>query len=412
MNDKTPDENGLQFFYDACQRLGIDEQLTNFMIAPSREIRVELPLRRDDGSISHYSGYRVQHHNALGPYKGGLRYHPHVDMDEFRDLARLMTLKTALTRLPLGGAKGGVNCDTHDLSEDELQRLTRYFVRKIHRDIGPNIDIPAPDVGTNSRVMAWICDEYSLLHGHSPATVTGKPLLIGGSEGRDAATGRGVALTIQEYANHRADSLESKTVAIQGFGNVGYNSARELSALGMKIIAVSDSGGTAVNRDGLDIEKVSAHKKENGSVAGFQDSDTAPANSVLQAECDYLIPAALGGVITSKNVDSVKAKVIVEAANHPVTYSADKALCGRDIDILPDILANSGGVIVSYFEWVQNLQQMAWSADEVDKRLQKQLRDSCSRVFAVKTGKHCSYRDAAYELALERLKDAICMTMF
>lgn len=412
MSNEMQDDNGLRYFREACQRLGIDEQLTNFMIAPSREIRVELPLRRDDGTITHFSGYRVQHHNALGPYKGGLRYHPRVDMEEFRDLARLMSLKTALTRLPLGGAKGGINCDVHKLSEDELQALTRYFIRKIHRDIGPNVDIPAPDVGTNSKVMAWIYDEYSLMHGHSPATVTGKPLLIGGSEGRDAATGRGVAITIQEYANHRADTIEGKTVAIQGFGNVGYNAARELSALGMTIIAVSDSGGTAINRNGLDVEKVAAHKKEHGSVSGYPDSDTSDANSILLIECDYLIPAALGGVITSDNVDFIKAKVIVEAANHPITFNADKSLCGRDVDILPDVLANSGGVIVSYFEWVQNLQQLAWSAEEVDKRLQKQLRDACSRVFAVKTGKHCSYRDAAYELALARLKDAICMTMF
>lgn len=400
------------FLNDTCKSLDIGDELKSILIAPSREIRVELPLKRDDGSYSHFSGYRVQHHNALGPYKGGLRFHPDVTLEESRQLACLMSLKTALAGLPLGGAKGGIDCDPHDLSRDELQRLTRYFVRKMHHNMGPNTDIPAPDIGTNAQVMAWIQDEYSVLYGFSPAAVTGKPVLIGGSQGRESATGDGVGIVMNEYAIHRAEILDGGTAVIQGFGNVGLHTALDLARRGMKILAISDSRGAVHDSEGLDIGKLVAHKAATGAVTGFANSDTISDNELLGIECDYLIPAALGNTITAKNAKSLRARVVAEAANNPISYEADPILTEQGIVVLPDILVNSGGVIVSYYEWVQNLQQMPWPASRVSEELTKTLQASCNQVFAIETGKHCGFRAAAYEVAVERLRDAICMTIF
>lgn len=394
------------FLRQACVRLGYDDQTYEVLLIAAREIRVELPLRKDDGSIVVYSGYRVQHHNARGPYKGGLRYHPEVNLDDVRGMACLMSLKTALVDIPLGGAKGGIDCDPYVLTERELETLTRKFVQKMHRNIGPNLDIPAPDVGSNAQVMAWIQDEYSKIYGYSPAVVTGKPIETGGSPGREDATGRGVSIVMEEYAKHRQESLEGKTVAIQGFGNVGSHAARILNENGMKVIAVGDVRGGIFNSRGLAIEKVLAHHKKAGTVAGCDGAEPISNDNLLELECDYLIPAALGGVIGDFNAGRVRAKVIAEAANGPVTDQGNQILCERGIPILPSILTNAGGVTVSYFEWVQNLQQFSWSLEEVERRLRDKLTRAAKAVFQLAGGEQCSYRQAAYTIATRRLKDA------
>jgi glutamate dehydrogenase (NAD(P)+) len=396
----------------ACDRLGYDEQVFQLLAGTSREIRVELPLLRDDGSIETFFGYRIQHHNALGPYKGGLRFHPTVEADEMRWLACLMSLKSALIGLPLGGAKGGIDCDPKSLSRRELQSLTRRFTQRLHRNIGPNLDIPAPDVGTNEQVMAWIHDEYSTIYGYTPAVVTGKPILVGGSEGRRAATGRGVGIVMQEYAHHRADTLAGKTAIVQGFGNVGQYAALDLSARGVKITAAIDSQGAIGSAEGLNVAALIKHKTETGTVAGFDGGETAAADAIILQKCDYLIPAALGGTINTDIAQKLNAQVVVEAANNPVSPDADHILNSRNVVVLPDILVNAGGVIVSYFEWVQNLQQMPWPVEKIDTELSARLSKACDRVFAVSTGQDCSYRTAAYEIATRRLKDAIWTTVF
>ena len=404
--------DGLRFLIDACQRLELDAEMTEILAASSREIKVDLPIRGDDGSITHFSGYRVQHHNVFGPYKGGLRYHPDIGLEDLRWLACLMSLKTALMELPLGGAKGGIDCDPRVLSRSELQQLTRYFVRKIHRNIGPYLDIPGPDAGTDAQVMAWIQDEYSVLYGNSPGAVTGKPVLLGGSEGRDSATGRGVALIMNEFAKHRAEELTGLSASIHGFGNVGRNAAFDLKARGMRIIAVSDSHGAVYNQTGLDIERLAQHKDATGTVTGFTEAEAFSHHDLLTLECDYLIPAAIGRDIDEGLAGKIAARVVVEAANNPTTYAAHRMLEERDIVVLPDILVNAGGVIVSYFEWVQNLQQVTWSADRVSTELASKLQKACARVFAVETGRGGGYRSSAYEVAITRLKQGICTAMF
>lgn len=409
---KGEEEDGIRFLLEACQRLDLDPDMTSILISPSREIRVDLPIRRDDGSIDHFTGYRVQHHNALGPYKGGLRFHPDISMEELRWLACLMSLKTALVRLPLGGAKGGIDCDPRALSRTELQQLTRYFVRKMHRNFGPNIDIPAPDVGTDSQVMAWIHDEYSVLYGYSPAAVTGKPVLIGGSEGREGATGQGVGIVMHDYAKHRGEPLDGRTAVIQGFGNVGLHTALDLSGRGMRVICVSDSRGAIYDPRGLDVGKVRQHKGESGSVADYPAAEKISNADLFGLSCDYLIPAAVGCDIDASVAQRIAARTVVEAANNPVSYEAAAVLASRGIPVLPDILVNAGGVIVSYFEWVQNLQQVPWTSDRVTLQLTSILHEACSRVFAIEAEKSCGFRAAAYESAVVRLRDGICTTMF
>jgi glutamate dehydrogenase (NAD(P)+) len=405
-------ESNAHFLKAACARLGYDDQVFRLLAGTSREIRVDLPILRDDGLVQTFHGYRVQHHNALGPYKGGLRFHPTVDANEVRWLACLMSLKTALIGLPLGGAKGGVDCDPKILSRRELQSLTRRYTQKLHRNIGPSLDIPAPDVGTNEQVMAWIHDEYAAIYGYTPAVVTGKPLLIGGSEGRLNATGRGVGIVMQHYAGHRADTLEGTTAIIQGFGNVGQFAALDLASRGVQIIAVSDSSAGVFQMDGLKIDGLIAHKKCTGTVAGFDGAETGRSDDLIERPCDYFIPAALGGAIDGSNVDRLNAKVIVEAANNPITPDADRVLTRNGVVVLPDILANAGGVIVSYFEWVQNLQQMPWPLEKIESELTHRLERACDQVFAVSAGQSCCYREAAYDIATRRLKDAIWTTIF
>ncbi len=394
------------FLKQACERLEYDPQIYNVLLVASREIRVELPLRRDDGSISVYNGYRVQHHNARGPYKGGLRFHPEIDMEESRGLACLMSLKTALVDIPFGGAKGGIDCDPYALSDRELEMLTRKFVQKMHRNIGPNIDIPAPDIGSNAQTMAWIQDEYSKLYGYSPAVVTGKPVFTGGSPGREKATGQGIGFVLEEYAKHRGEPLQGRTVAIQGFGNVGSHTARVLSGLGMKIVAVSDVRGGVFDPAGLAVDEVAAHHRKVGTVVGAAAAEPVSNEVLLELECDYLIPAALGSVIGEHNVERVRAGVVVEAANGPLTETGDRVLREREVPVLPDILVNAGGVIVSYFEWVQNLQQFSWSSRTVRERLHTRLRHASQAVFSRAEDESCTYREAAYAIATQRMKEA------
>jgi glutamate dehydrogenase (NAD(P)+) len=317
-----------------------------------------------------------------------------------------MSLKTALVDIPLGGAKGGIDCDPTTLSPRELETLTRKFVQKIHRNIGPNLDVPAPDVGSDAQIMAWIQDEYSKVYGYSPAVVTGKPIVTGGTPGREEATGRGMAIVLEAYAKDRGENLVGKTVVIQGFGNVGSNTARILDEVGMKVIAVSDVHGGVFDPRGLVLDRVLANAEKVGTVVGTAGTEPIDNEALLELECDYLIPAALGRVIGRHNADRIRAGTVVEGANGPVTHLGDQILSRRGIPVLPDILANSGGVTVSYFEWVQNLQQLSWSLDLVQKRLRRKLETAARAVFSQAKDDPCSYRRAAYQLATARLKDA------
>ncbi len=402
----------MRFLKEAAVALEYDDREFSLLAGLSREVRVAMPLQRDDGSIQTYYGYRVQHHNALGPYKGGLRYHPSVNLNELRWLACLMSLKTALVELPLGGAKGGIDCDPKLLSRRELRSLTRYFVQKLHRNIGPNLDIPAPDVGTDAQVMAWIQDEYSVIYGYTPGVVTGKPTLVGGARGRESATGRGIGIVMQEYAHHRADELLGKTAVIQGFGNVGRHAASDLTDRGVKIIAVSDSSGGIINKAGLDVKRLVKHKDKMGSVLGFDSAEEIDNQALLMLKCNYLVLAALGGAVDETQASRLKAEIVVEGANNPVAYAGDLVLRDRGIVVLPDILASTGGVVVSYFEWVQNIQHMPWSEDDITAGLTVRLTKACDGVFAVATGQNCSLREAAHRIATKRLKDALWITSF
>lgn len=395
------------FLHEACQMLGYNDQVFALLSGASREFKVQLPLLRDDGSLEIFYGYRVQHHNSLGPYKGGLRYHPSVNMQDTHTLAALMSLKTALVKVPFGGAKGGIDCDPRTLSHRELESLTRTLVEKIHRNIGPNLDIPAPDIGTNGQVMAWIHDEYSKIYGYTPGVVTGKPLLIGGSEGREEATGSGVAIVMQQHARHQAEKLEGKSVVLQGFGNVGTYAAKAFHSFGMKVMAISDSKGAIFDKNGLDLDAICIHRSEGGRISDYPGAQQITNDALLKLPCDYLVPAAMGGVINESMAGKIKAKVIVEAANNPTTFEGDKILIERGIPVLPDILANAGGVIVSYFEWVQNMQQMPWEKQKIIDQLTRKLSMASEQVFAVATGKTCSYRQAAYLIATQRLRDAV-----
>jgi glutamate dehydrogenase (NAD(P)+) len=394
------------FFTRACDQLGLHRTVSAVLLAASREIRIELPLQKDDGSVAVFSGYRVQHHNARGPYKGGLRFNPTVNLEELRGLARLMSVKTALLDLPFGGAKGGIDCDPSLLSARELETLTRKFVQKLHRNLGPNVDILAPDMGTSGRVMAWIQDEYSKIYGHTPAVVTGKPVFMGGLPGREGATGQGVVMVMDEFAKARGECLEGKTIAIQGFGNVGSHATEALGKLGARLVAVSDIFGGVYNSEGIQLQGLLSHVRKTGTVAGADGTQPIDNENLLELECDYLIPAALGRVITRFNAPRVQARVIVEAANSPVTYLADEILAERRIPVLPDILVNAGGVTASYFEWVQNLQQMSWSFGEVEQELRSRLVATTRSVMSLADQEDCSWREAAYQLAIRRLNEA------
>ncbi|MGH7664604.1 MAG: Glu/Leu/Phe/Val family dehydrogenase [Gemmatimonadaceae bacterium] len=411
MKKKPPGEmtpfQAVNYNFDrAADHLQLSEQVQVALKTPYREVMVELPVWGEDERVRTFHGYRVQHDNARGPMKGGLRYHPDVNLDEVRALASLMTWKTAVVDLPFGGAKGGIDCDPKTLTPRELESITRTFIERIHLFIGPNQDIPAPDVNTNQQVMAWIVDEFAKFHGFTPAAVTGKPIVLGGSEGRLAATGRGVSIVTESAAGDFGVDLDGATVAIQGFGNVGSWTAHHLAAAGARIVAVSDVEGGVFNGDGLDPAKLMSEVEASGSVTGIGGAESITNEDLLALDVDVLVPAALGGVIDKANAGDVRARLIVEGANAPLTPEADAILAEREIPVLPDILANAGGVTVSYFEWVQNTQRFRWSAERVDEELVRTLHGAYSDVRRAAEEFDVPLRVAAFILAVRRVAAA------
>ena len=390
-------------YAQAVKELGLKSNIAKALEIPDRELTVEVPFRRDNGEVESVIGFRVQHNNTRGPFKGGIRYHEHVDIDEVRSLATLMTWKTSLLDIPYGGGKGGIGVDPRKYSKTELERMSRRFFRAIDPIIGVNVDIPAPDVNTNAQVMSWFMDEYSQLHGYSPAIVTGKPLELGGSAGREAATGKGTAVITRETAQNWNIELKNSKVVIQGFGNVGSYAAKFLHEYGCKIIAVSDVTGGLYDPDGLDIDSLFEYNYANKTIDGFDQGKKLTNDELLALECDFLIPAALGSAINEKNVDSLNCKVIVEAANGPVTGSAANKLWNKKIAIIPDILTNAGGVTVSYFEWVQNLQQFKWTEDDVNQKLEDKMVNAFNEVYEVKKTKQVPMRIASFMVAIDRV---------
>ncbi len=398
----------LDRFDEAAETLNLDEGLREFLKTPKRVVTVSVPVKMDSGCVKVFIGYRVQHNNARGPYKGGIRYHPDVTLEEVTALAMLMTWKTAVVDLPFGGAKGGVKCNPKEMSRSEIERLTRRYTAAIADVIGPHIDIPAPDVYTDPQTMAWIMDTYSQLKGApTPEIVTGKPVHVGGSEGREEATSYGVAVCVREAAKKFKIPFKNASIAIQGYGNVGYNAARILHDWGAKIVAVSDSKGGILCRDGLIPEKVMEHKKKTRSVVNFQGAENISNEELLELDVDFLIPAAIEEQITIKNADRIKARVIVEGANGPTTSEADKILAERGIKVVPDILANAGGVTVSYLEWVQNLQRFRLSREEVLKRLDDKMVKAFDEVLEYSSRYEVDMRKGALLLAVHRVAEAV-----
>jgi len=394
-----------------CDRLNIDDACRLRLAKCERELTVNFPVKMDDGTVKVFTGFRVQHNDTRGPAKGGIRYHPDVTLDETKALAVWMTLKTAVVNIPYGGAKGAVVCNPKVMSQNELERLTRRYASEISILIGPERDIPAPDVGTNPQVMAWIMDTYSMSKGYSvPAVVTGKPIEIGGSKGRLEATGRGCVISAQLAANYLNMDLKETTAVVQGMGNVASVAAKLLAEGGCRIIAVSDSKGGVYNGSkDLDLKNVLHHKKETGSVVGFKDAETITNTELLALPCDILVPAAIENQITEANAAQVKARVIVEGANGPTTPEADEILGDNGVFVVPDILANTGGVIVSYFEWVQNIQALFWDEKEVNEQLQKLMANAFAQVLRISQSKKVTMREAAHMLAIERVARAMTL---
>ena len=391
-------------FEAAADLLGLDPAMRKRLSIPFREVAVQVPVLMDDGHVEIFLGYRVQHNGSRGPTKGGIRFHPSVDLEEVRGLATLMTWKTALLDLPFGGGKGGVNCDPRTMSRNELERLTRKFTERVAIILGPYRDIPAPDMGTNAQTMAWMLDEYSSKKGYSPAIVTGKPVDLGGSLGREEATGRGVMITMREAAKDYGMPWKGATAVIQGFGNVGMHLARILFDEGVHVIAVTDVDGGVMNDKGLDIPALCKHNEAARTVGGFAGGTPIHGEQIWSVPCDFMVPAALGGVITKEdNVDKLDCKMVVEAANGPTTPIADKILEERGIPVLPDFLANAGGVVVSYFEWTQNLQQLRWELEQVNTALERKMVAAYRDVYRLAKEKNVSLRTAAYAIALKRV---------
>ncbi len=397
---------GVNVFFDsAADRLGLSDGVRELLRRPWRELQVSLPIRMDDGSIEVFSGYRIQHNGVRGPYKGGVRYHPEADQEEVRALASLMTWKNALVDIPFGGAKGGIQCDPRSLSVDELNRLTRRYIININHVIGVNRDIPAPDMGTNAQTMAWMMDAYGQLHGYTPGIVTGKPVELGGSVGREQSTGRGAIYIARSAAADMGMDPRGARMAVQGFGNVGLWTARTAGELGCKIVAVSDIEGGVYNELGLDIPALVSHAEEAGSVVGFADAEDVTNSELLELDCEILVPAAIDRAIHAGNAASVRADVIVEAANHPVTPEAAAILEDMGVAIIPDLLVNAGGVIVSYFEWTQNLYQHKWTLDEVNQELDSIISRAYRNVRETAESKGIGYRDAAYLIGVGRVAE-------
>ncbi len=397
----------LQQYDRAADKLDLGSAVRDVLRHAKREVTVHFPVQLDDGSSRVYTGYRVWHNLARGPAKGGIRFHPDSDLDEIRALAMLMTWKCACVKIPYGGAKGGVTCDPHALSTRELERLTRRFTTEISDMIGPDSDIPAPDVNTNAQVMAWMMDTYSMHRGYSvTGVVTGKPVSIGGSEGRQEATGRGVVYTIQEAAKAVDVDLNAARVVVHGYGNAGESAARFIAELGAKVIGVSDSRGGVFNGDGLDLALVTRHKQETGSVIGAPRTRAVTNAELLELECDILIPAALEGVITERNAPRIRARIIAEAANGPTSPEADDILRERGVMVIPDVLCNAGGVTVSYFEWVQDREEFFWSIDEINARLRRIMVRAFEDVHHTAIEQDTDLRLAAYMLSVSRVAEA------
>ena len=397
-----------RLFDKAADLLELSPEKRVELTTPYRELMVRLPLLTEDGEVKVYRGYRVQHDNARGPMKGGIRFHPDADLDEVRALAALMTWKTAVVNLPYGGAKGGIQCNPRELSELDLERLTRRFAQRMEGFIGPREDIPGPDMGTNARVMAWMMDEYSKFHGYSPGVVTGKPLEVGGSEGRLSATGRGLFFAVEQVAKSMDLALDGARVAVQGFGNVGYWAARFLADADCTIVAVSDVDGTLYCKGGLDIDKLHRIADDTGTVMNYEGDDCQRLHrdQLFGCDCDILIPAALGGAIHADNAADIKARLIAEGANHPTTPEADEILAEKGVTVLPDIYANAGGVTVSYFEWVQNLQQMRWDAERVDDELRQVMKTAFEAIKKASEEFETDLRTAAFVVAIRRVAEA------
>lgn len=404
---ESPLQGARQQLAKVIDIMGLGQSMFNRLAHPDRIVTVHSPVRMDDGSIRVFTGYRVQHNNALGPYKGGLRFHHHAEMDEFQALAMLMTWKCALVGLPFGGAKGGITVDPRQLSVGEIERLTRRFTSDLIPIIDPQKDIPAPDVNTGPREMAWIMDTFSVNKGYAvPGIVTGKPISVGGSLGRSEATGRGVTITLEETMRHAGRKVAGTKVVIQGFGNVGSVAANLIYQLGAKIVAVSDWRGGIMNENGLNIPELLAHYKTHGSFDGFDGADPIENAKLLELPCDVLIPAALESVITAENADRIKADFIIEAANAPTTPGGEEILEKRGVVIVPDILSNAGGVVVSYFEWVQGMSQLFWTEEEVNDRLRRIMTRAFAQVAKLVDEQKLSFRMAAYSVGVGHVAEA------
>jgi glutamate dehydrogenase (NAD(P)+) len=406
---QTPYDVALRQIDSAAAHLDVDPAYLDRLRLADKEVTIHFPVKREDGRVEMMTGFRVQHSNARGPYKGGIRYHPHVDLDEVRALSMWMTWKAGVVHIPFGGAKGGVICDPKSMTPREIENLTRRFTWELAPIIGPDRDIPAPDVYTNPQVMAWIMDTYSILKGHTvTGVVTGKPLELGGSLGRFEATGKGVVITALEAAKVMGLPTDGMRVAVQGAGNVGGVAARYFEQNGAKIIAISDSQGGVYNPEGLDCASALACKNQYSCLIGARVGAEEISNQqLLELDCDVLVPAALGGVITADNAGKIKAKIVAEGANGPTTPEADRVLIENGVTVVPDILANAGGVTVSYFEWVQNLQNLLWSEAEIHQRLETILRAAFAEVHRIAVEKKLDLRTAALVLGIERVVRAI-----
>jgi len=404
----NPFQIALKQLEEAAKILNLDKGMFDVLSHPKRVLTVSIPVKMDDGSMRVFTGYRSQHNDARGPYKGGIRYHPDVTIDEVKALSMWMTWKCAIADIPYGGGKGGIICNPKDMSENELERMTRRFAYMISDIIGPHTDIPAPDVYTGGKEMAWIMDTYSALKGNfvQPELITGKPIPIGGSLGRNEATGRGLAYTVREAAKELGINMKESTTVVQGFGNAGQFSSKLVQDQGAKVIAASDTQGAIINSEGISADALMKHKKETGSVVGFDGSRSISNEELLETECTILIPAALENQITKNNAGKIKAKIVAEAANGPTTPEADEVLYENGILVIPDILANGGGVTVSYFEWLQNLRRDYWTEEEVNNRLDKNITKSFHDVYDAHKKYNVDMRKAATLLAINRVAEA------
>ncbi len=406
VTELSPHEAVNVFFRNGADLIDLEDELVDILTTPDRELAVQVPVRLDDDTLLVTRGYRVQHNDARGPYKGGIRYHPSADLEEVRALAALMTWKTAIVDVPFGGAKGGVEIDPTGMSPAEVERMTRRFTAAIRHVLGVYQDIPAPDVNTNAQVMAWLMDEYSRAYGYSPAIVTGKPVQIGGACGREAATGRGLFAVLDEHARRTGLDVGKLRVAIQGFGNVGSHLAIALAGAGARVVAVSDVNGGVHAADGLDVAglvELARRRRPLAELAGTEEIDNA---TLLALDCDVLVPAALGGVITSSNADAIGASILLEGANHPTSPEADTVLTKRGVVVIPDVLANAGGVLGSYYEWAMNIQQFRWTEQRFDEELHKGMRLAYTTVADLAAREGVPLRHGAYALGVQRVAEA------